>query len=147
VCLCLYLYVLLHEDLLLLKSTHCPDQYVQVPVRVRVGAPAHARLSWQKTHTPESVCVNICTFEEQLHSHIHCVSSGMVITRVWPEPYIYYAYHRMYGNYPARFAVHTPYTRMYVWFRPTLGHKCMYTPHMNMTVYWKISLQKLPCMP
>ena len=38
----------------------------------------------------------------------------------WPEPYIHTVYDRMYGDFPAKNTVYTPYIRMYVWFWPTL---------------------------
>jgi len=39
----------------------------------------------------------------------------------WPEPYICTVYDRMYGDFPAKNTVCTPYIPTNVWFWPTLG--------------------------
>jgi len=38
----------------------------------------------------------------------------------WPEPYIHTIYDRMYGDFPAKYTVYTPYIPMNVWFWPIL---------------------------
>ena len=38
----------------------------------------------------------------------------------WPEPYIHTVHDRMYGDFPAKNTVYTPYVPINVWFWPTL---------------------------
>ena len=43
-----------------------------------------------------------------------------IYTEGWPEPYMHTVYDRMYGDFPAKNTVYTPYICMYVWFWPSL---------------------------
>jgi len=51
------------------------------------------------------------------------LSESRVTTAVhfgWPEPYIHTVYDRMYGDFPAKNTVYTPYIPINEWFWPTL---------------------------
>jgi len=43
----------------------------------------------------------------------------------WPDLYICTVYDRMYGDFPAKNTVCTPYIPINVWFWPTLGMRCV----------------------
>ena len=57
----------------------------------------------------------------------------------WPESCIYIVCDRIFGDFPAKTTVYTPYIYIY-----RVGQKRIYTPYM--TVYLVISLPKLPYM-
>jgi len=44
----------------------------------------------------------------------------MVYGLGWPEPYVHTVYDRMYGDFPAKYTVYTPYIPIIVGFWPTL---------------------------
>jgi hypothetical protein len=96
-------------------------------------------------------CVHIHTQEQNHAQHL---------ARVWPEPYIYTVYDRIFGDFPAKSTV--IYT-VYIWLWPTLHMARYITPevgqnHIYMygvytqgwperyiyTVYLVISLPKTP---
>jgi len=67
----------------------------------------------------------------------------------WPGPYIHTVYDHIFGDFPAKNSVYTPYIPINVWFWPTLiisrvGQNRIYAPYM--TVYLVIFLPKTPCI-
>jgi hypothetical protein len=59
-----------------------------------------------------------------------------VVGRHWTEPYIHTVYDRLYGDFPAKNTVYTPYIPTNVWLWPTLRMSLAErTQHSLYTVY------------